>query len=69
MIAAVMEELSLAVLMGTGGGVVGDSKSVGRLRRIVLGTFWSADADVMGTEAATPTAESSEIREVFDLAA
>lgn len=55
-------------LAGTAGVVTGDSRSVGRLRRIVLGVFLSLACEI-GIEVATPMAESSEIREVLDLAA
>lgn len=66
MIAAVIERWG--ELMGDGGGVTGDSRSVGRLRRIVLGLFLSAGCAI-GIEVVTPMAESNEIREVLDFAA
>ncbi len=66
MIVAVMARWGEGV--GAGAAVTGDSRSVGRLRRIVLGVFLSAACEI-GTEDVTPMAESNEIREVLDFVA
>lgn len=46
---------------------LGAARSVGRFKRMVLGAAFSCD--VIGIDVATPIAESSEMRDVFDFAA
>jgi len=65
---AAVADFRLGEMMGAAGVAAGDSKSVGRLRRIVLVALFSA-ADGADIEVATPMAESREMREVLDFAA